>query len=69
MAKNEKTVKEVEVFIPLDHANEKNDKFYCAVNGVAMLIPKGKKVKVPEPYAQVVLNAQAEAEALRNKTR
>lgn len=59
----------IEVFIPRDHSNEKNDKFYCSVNGVAMLIPMGKRVKVPAAYAYAIQNAQAEADEIRNKTR
>ncbi|MBR1761967.1 MAG: hypothetical protein IJ731_01190 [Eubacterium sp.] len=59
----------VEVVIPLDRSNEKNDKFYCSVNGVAMLIPMGKTVKVPAPYAYAVKNALDEFEKTRNKER
>ena len=58
-----------EVFIPLDRTNESNDKFYCAVNGVAMLIPMGQRVEVPAAYAQVINNAAAELEAIRAKNR
>ena len=59
----------VEVYIPLDHSNEKSDKFYCSVNGVAMLIPMGKKVEVPAAYAYVIKNAQSELELIRSKNR
>ena len=59
----------IEVYIPLDRSNEKNDKYYCSVNGVAMLIPMGKRVKVPAAYAYAVMNAQSEAELIRNKSR
>ena len=59
----------VEVFIPLDRSNEKNDKFYCSVNGVAMLVPMGKRVEVPAPYAHVIMNAQAELDTIRSKNR
>ena len=59
----------VEVYIPFDHTSGESDTFYCAVNGVAMLIPKGQHVKVPAPYAHVVLNAQAEAERVRSQQR
>ena len=68
MAKNEKE-EMIEVFIPLDRSNEKNDKYYCSVNGVAMLIPMGKRVKVPASYAYAVQNAQSEAELIRNRER
>ena len=59
----------VEVYIPLDRSNEKNDKYYCSVNGVAMLIPMGRRVKVPASYAYAVQNAQSEAELIRNRER
>jgi len=68
MAKKEKN-EMIEVFIPLDRSNEKNDKYYCSINGVAMLIPMGKRVKIPAAYAYAVQNAQAEAELIRNKER
>jgi len=68
MAKKEKEDM-IEVFIPLDRSNEKNDKYYCSVNGVAMLIPMGKRVKVPAAYAYAIQNAQREAELIRNRQR
>lgn len=49
-----------DVYVPIDYSNEGDDKFYVAVNGVAMFVPKGQNVKVPKPYAQVIKNAQAE---------
>jgi len=65
----EKTEEMIEVFIPLDRSNEKNDKFYCSVNGVAMLVPMGKTVKVPAPYAYVIQNALKEEEEIRARNR
>ena len=59
----------IEVFIPLDRSNEKNKKYYCSVNGVAMLIPMGERVEVPAAYAYAVKNAQAEAELIRSRER
>ena len=67
--KDKETVEMIEVFIPLDRSNEKNDKYYCSVNGVAMLIPMGKHVKVPAQYAYAIQNVQKEAELIRNQTR
>ena len=67
--KTEKKNELVEVFIPLDRSNESNDKFYCSVNGVAMLIPMGKRVEVPAEYAKVIENAQRELEIIRAKNR
>ena len=67
--KKEKKDDMVEVFIPLDRSNESRDKFYCSVNGVAMLVPMGKRVEVPAAYAQVIKNAQQEHEILRTKSR
>lgn len=67
--KNEKKNEMVEVFIPLDRSNENNDKFYCSVNGVAMLIPMGKRVEIPVEYAHVIENAQRELEIIRAKNR
>ena len=69
MEEKKKKEKMVEVVIPLDRSNEKNDKYYCSVNGVAMLVPMGKRVKVPEAYAYAIQNAQSEAELIRNKSR
>ena len=59
----------IEVYIPIDRSKEKGDKYYCSVNGVAMLIPMGERVKVPAPFAYAVMNAQREADLIRNKTR
>ena len=55
----------VDVFIPLDPNNEGNDKFYCSVNGEAMLIPMGEHVSVPARFGYAILNAQAEAKRVR----
>lgn len=57
----------VDLFIPLDHSNEDDDVFYAAVNGKAMLIPKGEHVKVPKPYADAYHLVEEEQVALRAK--
>ena len=57
----------VDIYIPLDHANEDDDVFYAAVNGKAMLIPKGEHVKVPKPYADAYELVEQEQAALRAK--
>ena len=57
----------VDIYIPLDHANEDDDVFYAAVNGKAMLIPKGEHVKVPKPYADAYKLVEQEQSALRAK--
>lgn len=63
--------KMVDIFIPIDYSNPDDANFYCAVNGVGMLIPKGQTVKVPAPYAeayklveqeQAIKRAKAEAD-------
>ena len=57
----------VDIYIPLDHANEDDDVFYAAVNGKAMLIPKGEHVKVTKPYADAYKLVEQEQSALRAK--
>ena len=57
----------VDIYIPLDHANEDDDVFYAAVNGKAMLIPQGEHVKVPKPYADAYKLVEQEQSALRAK--
>lgn len=58
-----------EVFVPIDYSNEEDDTFYVSVNGVAMLVPRGRAVKIPKPYAQVIKNAQTERAKVTAKKR
>ena len=65
-AVEETTEEMVEVILPVDASNEADPNYYCAVNGVAMLIPKGVPVSIPKPYAEVVLNAMRESKLMRD---
>ena len=44
----------VEVFVPIDYSNPDEKNMYVAVNGIAILVPKGQKVKVKREYAEVI---------------
>nr|DAX92721.1 MAG TPA: hypothetical protein [Caudoviricetes sp.] len=59
----------VEVYVPIDHSNEDDDKIYVSVNGVAMFVPRGQRVKIPKPYAEVILNAEEERTKVTAKKR
>ncbi len=59
----------VEVYVPIDHSNEDDINVYVSVNGVAMLIPRGKHVKIPKPYAEVLINAEEERAKVSAKRR
>lgn len=57
----EETADEVEVFIPRDNINPAKNQ-YVAVNGVGMLVPIGKRVKIPKAYAEVLQNSFTQRE-------
>ncbi len=53
--------KKREVFLPRPQGNEQKSEFVC-VNGRTFQVPKGKRVKVPEPVAEVLDNMQRQQE-------
>ena len=53
----------VEVYIPRDSANQ-DPNYFCAVNGVSYLLPRGKKSMVPAHVAAEILRAQAAEEKM-----
>ena len=57
----------VEVFIPYDPSNPDEENEYVAVNGVAILIPKGRKVKVKRQYAEAVKHTEGMRDYMRQK--
>lgn len=59
----------VEVLIPIDYSNPDDINAYVAVNGVGMLVPKGQRVKIPRPYAELILNAEEERAKVTAKRR
>ncbi len=46
-----------EVLLPRPQGNEQKSEFVC-VNGRTFQVPKGKRVQVPEPVAEVIDNMQ-----------
>ena len=50
-----------EVLLPRAQENEQKFEFVC-VNGRTFQVPKGKRVKVPLPVAEVIENAQMQME-------
>ena len=42
------------------------DDVFVAVNGVGMVVPRGKKVKIPRKYAIALANSQAQDAYARN---
>ena len=49
------------VEIKLFKDNDKyQDDVYVAVNGVGMMVPRGKAVKIPRKYAIVLANSEAQ---------
>ena len=42
------------------------DDVFVAVNGVGMVVPRGKKVKIPRKYALALDNSQAQDAYARN---
>lgn len=60
--KDEKYYNEiVKVKLFKDNGKYKEDVF-VAVNGVGMLVPRGKEVEIPRKYALVLENSQKQAE-------
>lgn len=55
----------VEVELFKDDKDYKDDVF-VAVNGVGMIVPRGKKVKIPRKYALVIDAAQYQKKASSN---
>lgn len=55
MAKVAKNTR-MEVFIPRDSANQ-DPNYYCAVNGVNYILPRGKKSMVPDFVAAEIERA------------
>lgn len=57
----EKTAEElVEVYVPIDRTGREDENVYVSINGVAMFIPRGERVKIPKPYAEVLQLADEE---------
>ncbi|MCM1286517.1 MAG: hypothetical protein NC213_09940 [Acetobacter sp.] len=57
----EKTAEElVEIYIPIDRTGDEGENIYVSVNGVAMFVPRGQRVKIPKPYAEVLRLADEE---------
>lgn len=52
-----------EIFIPIDYSNPDEMTEYIAVNGVAILVPKGEYVKVKPEYAAAWRNTEKERDA------
>lgn len=52
-----------EIFIPLDYTNPDNDTVYVAVNGKAIILPRGENVRVKKEYAELIKQAAAERDA------
>lgn len=50
-----------EVLLPRAQENEQKFEFVC-VNGRTFQVPKGKRVEVPLPVAEVIENAQMQME-------
>lgn len=50
-----------EVMLPRAQENEQKFEFVC-VNGRTFQVPKGKRVEVPLPVAEVIENAQMQME-------
>ena len=50
-----------EVLLPRAQENEQKFEFVC-VNGRTFQVPKGKRVQVPLPVAEVIENAQMQME-------
>ena len=55
----------VEVELFKDNKDYKDDVF-VAVNGVGMIVPRGKKVKIPRKYALAIDAAQYQKKASSN---
>lgn len=56
------TVKKVKIKLPRDKSSGADPRgVYVAVNGVAMFVPRGVEVEIPEPYYEV-LQRSMEAE-------
>lgn len=58
----------VEIELFKDNNNYKDD-VYVAVNGVGMIVPRGKKVKIPRKYAIALKQSQYQASASANYQR
>lgn len=65
--KNAKVDELVEVYIPVDYSDPDEDNLYVAVNGRAMLVPKGQRVKVKPEFAEVINLSLALKDAKRQK--
>ena len=52
-----------DIFIPIDYSNPDETNEYIAVNGVAILVPKGQKVRVKKEYAAAWRCTEQEREA------
>ena len=60
-----------DILIPLDRSSEE-PYVYCAVNGEAMLIPRGETVRIPHKYAAAVklhLASQRDHELMKKRER
>lgn len=57
----------VEVYIPFDESNPDEENEYVSVNGMAILIPKGRHVKVKRMYAEAVKITQGMRDYKRAK--